>query len=372
MKKRIKAFGYRISGLEKLRKILIGHQDQLNIHQDQLYTHQVQLNSHQEQLDIYQEQLNDSKLQIDKCNIFIQQLRDEQERLQYSKVEEEQPNTEIHANMPYFSLSVRGITYFYDRQDTVMPNFMLNSGLNWAEDEIEKFIKVSDDYYKQKNDRGGVPQKGLFLDIGGNIGTTSIYCKMKLKKEFKYIAFEPLTVSEKLFAANAVINGVSSDISIQKVALSDQQRERVPMVINYQNWGGSGLALNEGTSDSVNEGDEMVETTTLDHFLEENHIDRSSIKYIWIDVEGHEPEVLQGAALLYQKYEIPTCLEFNPNHYIVNHTYEKMVKMLEKYFDRFIVYQQAADGKESWRPINEVQLLWDELDHKCIYDLILI
>lgn len=145
-----------------MRKILIGHQDQLNIHQDQLYTHQVQLNSHQEQLDIYQEQLNDSKLQIDKCNIFIQQLRDEQERLQYSKVEEEQPNTEIHANMPYFSLSVRGITYFYDRQDTVMPNFMLNSGLNWAEDEIEKFIKVSDDYYKQKNDRGGYHRKDYF------------------------------------------------------------------------------------------------------------------------------------------------------------------------------------------------------------------
>ncbi len=195
---------------------------------------------------------------------------------------------------------------------------------------------------------------------------------MKLKKEFKYIAFEPLTVSANLFAANAAINGVSSDISIQQVALSDQKRENVSMVINYQNWGGSGLAINDGGSDLVNEGDETVETTTLDCFLEENHIDQSSIKYIWIDVEGHEPQVLQGAALLYKRYEIPTCLEFNLNFYIANHTYEKMVRMLEEYFDRFVVYQQIADGKGFLRPINEIQLLWDELDHKCSYDLILI
>lgn len=77
--------------------------------------------------------------------------------------------------MPYRSLIVEGIKYFYSRTDRVIPQDMLRSGLNWAGGDIENFVKAADRIFYRD-----VPTNtGIFLDIGGNIGTTSIYCKMK-------------------------------------------------------------------------------------------------------------------------------------------------------------------------------------------------
>ena len=154
---------------------------------------------------------------------------------------------------------------------------MVVSGVNWASEDIANFIKISD----QRHYKGAEPETGIFLDIGGNIGTTSIYCKKKLKSDLKYIAFA------------------------------------------HDNWGGSGMVVGAGNQISESGGDEIVATITLDSYLSEHHISAKDIKYIWIDVKGHEPEVLEGAAQLYNGLAIPTCLEFNQNHYMAVGSYEK-------------------------------------------------
>lgn len=83
--------------------------------------------------------------------------------------------------MPYNSLDVQGITYFFRCEDKVIPISMVVSGVNWASEDIANFIKISD----QRHYKGAEPETGIFLDIGGNIGTTSIYCKKKLKSDLR-------------------------------------------------------------------------------------------------------------------------------------------------------------------------------------------
>lgn len=270
-------------------------------------------------------------------------------------------NSITFQEMPYFSLDVTGITYFYNKEDIAIPNEMLMSGKSWGETDIQNFVKISD----QQHYGEAVPQEGLFLDIGGNIGTTSIYCKLKLKPSFRFIAFEPVSETAKLLSANIAVNGAYPDIIVERVALSNQKQERAGMQINHENWGNCSLTT-DGSS-----GEEQVIVTTLDSYLEEHQIGYSEIKYIWIDVEGHEPEVLEGAASLYRKSKIPTCLEFNQRVYMERQKYEKMLVLLERYFDSFMVCEQITGENDRLRPISELRMLWEECEHRSC-DLILM
>lgn len=270
-------------------------------------------------------------------------------------------NSITFQEMPYFSLDVTGITYFYNKEDIAIPNEMLMSGKSWGETDIQNFVKISD----QQHYGGTAPREGLFLDIGGNIGTTSIYCKLKLKPSFRFIAFEPVSETAKLLSANIAVNGAYPDIIVERVALSNQKQERAGMQINHENWGNCSLTT-DGSS-----GEEQVIVTTLDSYLEEHQIGYSEIKYIWIDVEGHEPEVLEGAASLYRKSKIPTCLEFNQRVYMERQKYEKMLVLLERYFDSFMVCEQITGENDRLRPISELRMLWEECEHRSC-DLILM
>ena len=270
-------------------------------------------------------------------------------------------NSITFQEMPYFSLDVTGITYFYNKEDIAIPNEMLMSGKSWGEADIQNFIKISD----QQHYGGTAPREGLFLDIGGNIGTTSIYCKLKLKPSFRFIAFEPVSETAKLLSANIAVNGAYPDIIVERVALSNQKQERAGMQINHENWGNCSLTT-DGSS-----GEEQVTVTTLDSYLAEHQIGYSEIKYSGIDVEGHEPEVLEGAASLYRKSKIPTCLEFNQRVYMERQKYEKMLVLLERYFDSFMVCEQITGENDRLRPISELRMLWEECEHRSC-DLILM
>lgn len=259
--------------------------------------------------------------------------------------------------IPYRSLIVEGIKYFYSRTDRVIPQDMLRSGLNWAGGDIENFVKAADRIFYRD-----VPTNtGIFLDIGGNIGTTSIYCKMKLKNQFRFIAFEPLKECARLFAANCAINGVDDDISVEQVALSSKKSSDMLMYINEENLGGSGLVAAENAQTIPTE---KVSVTALDSYLDEKGIQVSEIKYAWIDVEGHEVEVLEGASQFYKKHKVPTFVEFNQHGYKMWNTYDKMVSLVTEYFDYFITSGQLVKQDFTLRPIEEISMLWEELEHK--------
>lgn len=268
------------------------------------------------------------------------------------------------ADIEKCSVKVEGITYFCPPGDKVIPLSMIMLGINWAKDDIDHFISLADQKFYEK-----APEEGIFLDIGGNIGTTSIYCKLKLKQRFHFIAFEPVSLNARLLAANAAINGVGSDIEVEQVALSNIMRDHSVMRINKENWGGSAIVNSE--ADTTLWETEVVSTITLDEYIADHGINAADIKYIWLDVEGHEFEALKGASNLLTGHRIPLCMEFNQRIYKEQGHYEQMLQLLENHYELFIVASMIKTGEESLRPIQELPLVWEEEDGKTC-DLILL
>ena len=344
---------------EVYQEQLTGHQEQLTGHQEQLTGHQEQLTGHQEQLTGHQEQLDRHQVLLDESAIQIQRTWKA-----ISSVCGEKAETPVrYAMMPYHSLEVEGLTYLYHKDDEEIPGCMDRTGLNYSKYDIDNFLSVADEQVY----RGKVPETGVFLDIGGNIGTTTIYCQKKKKPELNYIAFEPVERNARLFLSNCIMNGCEH-IRVEKLALSNFRSNDAVMEVPLKNSGNSKLALpGKSHSEKLEHG---IETMTLDEYLEMYNIDPMDIHYIWLDVEGHETEVLEGAKNLFSHRSIPTCMEYNQDIYKEKSTYEMMLQILQKNFDYFLVCAQYAEGKKQPRCISELSLLWEELQHRAC-DLIL-
>jgi FkbM family methyltransferase len=118
----------------------------------------------------------------------------------------------------------------------------------------------------------------LFLDIGANVGTYTVLAGKVVGA--RVLAFEPHPTTADWLEANIRHNEIEDRATVHRVALSDHD--------------GAG-ALTEGLDTmnrvvAVGEGRE-VKLQTLDSLIA-----GQSPAMLKIDVEGHEPEVLAGAA----------------------------------------------------------------------------
>jgi FkbM family methyltransferase len=128
------------------------------------------------------------------------------------------------------------------------------------------------------------PERGLFFDVGANLGLYSIALANALGTRFQGIAFEPCPSTVQCLRKNLAVNGVST-VAIAQTALSSSAGTM--MLSNYpnglNNFGVSGYKNNHPTIE--------VPTITLDEFCERENLTPDVCK---IDVEGHELHVLMG------------------------------------------------------------------------------
>lgn len=133
-----------------------------------------------------------------------------------------------------------------------------------------------------------------FIDVGANIGSYSF--GMQLVESIKHVqAFEPMPAVFEEFKANIALNRLEDKISIQCVAISDQEGTAPFATINRYS-GANGLLetwLQERTQSTavIN-----VPVKPLDDIIREpRELEKGPI-CIKIDVEGHEAKVLAGAS----------------------------------------------------------------------------
>lgn len=118
-----------------------------------------------------------------------------------------------------------------------------------------------------------------FFDVGANVGLFSILASKIIGKNATIVAFEPDRANNEAFAKNLAI-GASSDIRLEKVAVSDNEE---PLQLGRIDCG-----LAAKSSDNV----ETVICRRIDSFVAETRINPSFLK---IDVEGFEWPVINGA-----------------------------------------------------------------------------
>lgn len=220
------------------------------------------------------------------------------------------------------------------------------------EEEMKLFLQLSEKYY-------GVPQnvsKGYFLDIGANIGTTSLWMKKVLNPNLDIIAFEMEKENCKQFRCSCILNEVSeNEIRIVEAGLSNQCGIAECMLsVREDNMGDHRVIVNGNEMDDWNR--EQIQLITLDDWISDNQVDAEAIKYIWMDVQAHEGFVIEGALNTLTNNRIPLVMEFWPRELRNNKSLEMLIKNVSKCYDKFVCVQEYMNGDIGEHDIQE---LWD-------------
>lgn len=172
------------------------------------------------------------------------------------------------------------------------------------EPEISKLIKKF------------MPAKGVFLDIGANIGYHSLFVASLLKEEGMVYAFEPIPRLARQLESS-VEDNYFHNLKVENSALSDKEGEATLSLID-ENIGAS--SLKEAQDQNLVTEKITVKLKTLNSFLKQF----PRVDLIKIDVEGNEFETLRGGVDVLRKFRPVIIMEFS--HLLYENDYQGKTK----------------------------------------------
>ncbi len=180
-----------------------------------------------------------------------------------------------------------------------------------------------------------------FVDVGANIGTQTIYAF--LDGGFSSaLCVEPVPANLVCFRANVAVNGFADRVHLIEGAAGAGPGE-VEIGLSDTNSGGHSIL-------SVGAGRRLsAPVDAVDAYLARGGVSPDDIGMLWIDVEGFEPQVIEGAAGVLAAGP-PLVLEFNGG------TYGK--EAAERFFERLAAHYESVgiirDGGVRFAPKADV------------------
>ena len=145
----------------------------------------------------------------------------------------------------------------------------------------------------------------VFIDIGAHVGYYTLLAAKLVGPTGKVYAFEPAPGDHDTLLKNIELNDYMN-ITATNMALSDQNSTATIYFSGLDT--GRHSLYQHGLPE---QGSAVVETTTLDNYLESQG--QPNIDLIKIDVEGAEVSVLDGMSqLLLRSPNLKLIIEFNP------------------------------------------------------------
>ena len=149
----------------------------------------------------------------------------------------------------------------------------------------------------------------------------------------KLIAFEPDAENFKLLRVNTILNDMEDKATLVNCGLGDKF-DTMTMYRDLSNPAANGVfKVSEGAST------ETIKIIPLDSYFAENKIAAEEVKYIWIDTEGFEPQVLLGAKNLLTKNPAPIFMECNLRAWDKSGRFDDMLALLSEHYPYFIHVQ---------------------------------
>ncbi len=192
--------------------------------------------------------------------------------------------------------------------------------------------------------------KGLILDIGANIGQTSLWMADELKsKEIEIIAVEPYPSTYEKLTCNINLNHFKNITPIN-IAFGNSDSKLLM----------EGCSSNSGAFrvNSSSKTGEFVEVsqTTLDNYFKDS---KKQINFIKIDVEGFEYNVIKGGEQTIKEYYPTLFIEIdNENLKTQNSSAIELLSLLKNFGYNSILKSDT---------LTEFQM--NELEH-CHFDII--
>jgi FkbM family methyltransferase len=177
--------------------------------------------------------------------------------------------------------------------------YMIENEIFWVGIE-NAFEKISFKLWTQLSKRSEV-----IIDIGANTGVYSILSNA-VNKNAKVYGFEPVERVKKRFEKNIKLNNSSSKIKAFSEALSNSDG-KATIYDSMEDHIYSVTVSKDLSSDNVKTYPVEINTKRLDTFIQEYKIDK--IDLIKIDVETHEPEVIEGMGYYIEKFKPSILIE---------------------------------------------------------------
>lgn len=234
--------------------------------------------------------------------------------------------------MKRLTIDTRHGRFAIDTSDQFISKALYMTG-GFEYEVIERAIKILVELGELKPKRNGI-----LLDVGANIGTV---CVDLLRKNVfsQAIAFEPHPGNYKLLQRNAKLNGLSKRIKMLEMGLSSQNGELV-FELSPDNSGDHRIRMESKNDDELFDETarniKRVPVRKLDDVLKEQRIDVTEIGLLWMDIQGHEWYVLEGAESVIA-HGVPMVIEFWPyGLQRANVTPDMFIQTLEKHFTHMV------------------------------------
>jgi FkbM family methyltransferase len=184
------------------------------------------------------------------------------------------------------------------------------------------------------HDHGTLPERGLFIDVGANIGTTAL----PAVKRYGFtgaIAVEPDDGNVRLLRANIELNGLGDRIEVIPAAAGE-----APGTARFRRGKATRSGWRAGAgSVAVDANDAaagpVVPLVTVDVELAARQVDPDDVGLLWIDVQGHEAHVLAGARSLLDA-SCPVVFALRPRKLEKHGGLEPLIDLVASRYDRVV------------------------------------
>lgn len=198
---------------------------------------------------------------------------------------------------------------------------------------------------------------GTFVDVGANIGTTTIPAVLSHGFE-SAVAIEPEPENVRVLRLNVLANDLEGRVKVLPVAVSNQVGQS-ELVVNRERGGKHWIATDRSKLKRKSRAKSTiltVETVTLDHLVETEVIDAGAIGLLWMDAEAHEGHILEGASSLLAR-GIPLVFEWNPVMLDRMGDRGKLERSIAENYTHFAVMHRNAEPEEPNFPLHAVDQL---------------
>ena len=227
-------------------------------------------------------------------------------------------------------------------------------------------------FLKQK--KFSMSPKTCFLDLGANVGSTSIYA---LEKEYfeRAICIEASALNYQFLIFNTQINQLTNKLENLNYGLADfiGEGELICSPDNCGDFRIQPVNPNIQTKNLYNEDKytrESAQFITLDELMSQGILNPEEIGFIWIDCQGSEGLIFKGGENFFKATSVPLYIEFWP--YGINQLAGK-----EYYFSLLSNYSseiwRLIEGKYEQINIDFLELFYNQsLDTQKFIDILVL
>ncbi|HSH22416.1 MAG TPA: FkbM family methyltransferase [Candidatus Caenarcaniphilales bacterium] len=200
---------------------------------------------------------------------------------------------------PFIEAEMSGLRVLLPTADRTIARSVFASG-DWDPLLVGTALEALDEF---RHDVRGT----VFLEIGANFGVYALPAVAEMGFA-SAVAYEPDPASFALLEANIERNGLAGRVQAVNAALSDRPGE-LTLSRSPTNAGDNRIVA-ESDAQLGSTGSVKVRAATFDAEVEAGIIPLCDVGLVWLDVQGHESQVLSGATTLLES-DVPVVLEYS-------------------------------------------------------------